>query len=242
MNKFQIIVPFYNVEKWITNCIKSIQGQEYKNYSVTLINDCSTDNTIEVVNKLIKNNDKFKLIHTRENGGALNSTFTGILTADPEDEDDWFAQKKSLDIVNEAYSENNCLITYGSYVTYPDKDRGKFSRQIPKWVIEKKLFRKNPWMSSHLRTFKYKLWKAIKKSDVINKEGKIYSMAGDLPVIFPMLEMAEERSYFIDDIVHVYNRANPLNEDKVNHALQLSIEREVREKEVYSRLEEIKND
>jgi len=250
VNKFHIIVPFYNVEKWITNCIKSIQGQKYKNYSVTLVNDCSTDNTVEIINELVKKDDRFKLIHTKENGGALNSTFTGILTANPDDEDiiivldgdDWFAQKKSLDIVSDAYNETGCLVTYGSYITFPKKERGKFSRQIPDWVLEKKLFRQNPWMSSHLRTFKFKLWDAIKKKDILNQEGKIYAMAGDLPVIFPMLEMAEERSHFINDIVHVYNRANPLNEDKVNHALQLSIEKEVREKEVYPRFEEIKND
>ena len=61
-------------------------------------------------------------------------------------------------------------------------------------------------------------------------------MAGDLPVMFPMLEMAEERSAFIEEIVHVYNRDNPLNEDKVNHGLQNSIALEVRNKPKYPRL------
>ena len=56
--------------------------------------------------------------------------------------------------------------------------------------------------------------------------------------LFPMLEMAEERAYFIEDIIHVYNRDNPLNEDKVNHELQLSIEATVRGKKVYDRLED----
>lgn len=250
MNKFHIIVPLYNVKEWITNCIKSIQGQEYKNYSVVLINDCSTDNSAEIINNLIEKDDRFKLIQTKENGGALNSTYTGILEAQPDDEDivivldgdDWFAQKNSLDIVNEAYNKTDCLMTYGSYVTYPAKERGKFAKKIPDWIVKQKSFRKNPFMSSHLRTFKFKLWKAIKKEDISNKEGKIYSMAGDLPVVFPMLEMAEERSHFIKDIIHVYNRANPLNEDKVNHSLQLSIEQEVRNKKVYPRFQDAKND
>jgi glycosyltransferase involved in cell wall biosynthesis len=250
MNKFHIVVPFYNVEQWISNCIKSIKGQDYKNYSVTLVNDCSTDKTVEIINNLISEDDRFKLINTKENGGALNSTYTGINDASPLDEDiiivldgdDWFSSRKTLDIVNDAYNDHNCLITYGSYVTYPDKDRGKFSRQIPDWIVKDKMFRQNPWMSSHLRTFKAKLWNAIKKEDITGKDGKIYSMAGDLPVVFPMLEMAEERSYFIEDIVHVYNRANPLNEDKVNHQLQLSIEQEVRRKKTYPRFEEVIDD
>ena len=95
-------------------------------------------------------------------------------------------------------------------------------------------------MTSHLRTFKYILWRHVKEQDFLNSEGKVYSMAGDLPVMFPMLEMAEERSRFIEEIIHVYNRNNPLNEDKVNHPLQLSIEAEVRNKPRYPRLEETK--
>ena len=54
-----------------------------------------------------------------------------------------------------------------------------------------------------------------------------------------MLEMAEERSFFIEDILYVYNRTNPLNEDKINNELQLSIEDEVRSKPIYPRLEKI---
>ena len=71
----------------------------------------------------------------------------------------------------------------------------------------------------------------------LDKNGKIYSMAGDLPVMFPMLEMAEERSRYIDKILYIYNRSNPLNEDKIDNALQLAIEAEVRGKRVYPRLE-----
>ena len=94
-------------------------------------------------------------------------------------------------------------------------------------------------MTSHLRTFKYKLWKNVRREDVLDSSGKIYAMAGDMPVMYPMLEMAEERSHFIEDILYIYNRTNPLNEDKINHRLQLEIEWKVRNKPVYPRLEEM---
>ena len=64
-------------------------------------------------------------------------------------------------------------------------------------------------------------------------------MAGDLPVMFPMLEMSGDRSHYIDKILHIYNRTNPSNEDKVNHQLQLAIEREVRLKKKYDVLGDI---
>jgi glycosyltransferase involved in cell wall biosynthesis len=250
---FNIIVPFYNAEPWISRCLKTIKAQDYDNYRVFIVNDCSTDNSNLAIEKEIKDNEKFSLIVKEENGGALSSTFTGIEYAKPNDEDvilvldgdDWFASKDVLRILDNVYSKNDCLMTYGSYIEYPPQKkgdyvrRGKFSRKLPDSVIAEKSFRAAEWMTSHLRTFKYKLWKNVRREDVLDSSGKIYAMAGDMPVMYPMLEMAEERSHFIEDILYIYNRTNPLNEDKINHRLQLEIEWKVRNKPVYPRLEEM---
>ena len=249
MTFFNIVVPFYNVDKWISNCIKSIKAQDYKDFRVVLVNDCSTDNTVATINNIISEDDRFELVHTKKNGGALNSTCIGIEHLKPRDEDviivldgdDWFSKKDVLKILDKTYKDSGCLMTYGSYAEWPAGERGKFSRELPDNVIKHKLFRQSQWMTSHLRTFKCRLWKNVKREDILDENGEIYAMAGDLPVIFPMLEMAEERSQYIEDILHVYNRSNPLNEDKVDHPLQLSIEREIRSKPVYARLEEIEN-
>ncbi len=247
MTFFNIIIPLYNVEKWISRCLKTVKAQDYKNYRVAIVNDCSTDDSAATIEKEIEGDDRFSLITTEKNGGALNSTFAGIEHLQPNDEDvvlvldgdDWFARKDVLTILDNTYSNNDCLMTYGSYIEFPSNVRGKFSRQLPENVVKKKLFRSTPWMTSHIRTFKYKLWKSVRREDVLGSDGEIYRMAGDLPVMFPMLEMAEERSLYIKDILYVYNRTNPLNEDKVNHNLQLSIEDEVRRKMVYPRLEDM---
>lgn len=244
--RFNIIVPLYNAESWIARNIKTIRAQKYDNYRVVVVNDASTDNSKEKIEEAIKNLDNFSLINKEENGGALNSVNTGIDSFDLEnddviivlDGDDWFARPNVLQILNKTYSENDCLMTYGSYIEYPSGLRGKFSVKVPEDVVKSKTYRQSQWMTSHLRTFKYKLWKNIIKEDILDENGDIYRMAGDLPVMFPMLEMAEERAYFIEDIIHVYNRDNPLNEDKVNHELQLSIEATVRGKKVYDRLED----
>ena len=246
-NLFHIVIPFFNVEKWISRCIQSIKEQNYQNYKAVLVNDMSTDNTVSAIKSEIKDNDKFSLIHTSKNAGALNSTICGVNYAKPNDNDviivldgdDWFANKNSLDIVNNAYTTTKCLMTYGSYTEYPRRilrRRGRFAKQLPSNIIQEKKFRQYKWVTSHLRTFKYVLWRNIKREDLLDSTGKIYAMAGELPVMFPMLEMAEERSHFIKDIIHVYNRSNPLSEDKVNHDLALAIEAEIRNKAVYPRL------
>ena len=70
-----------------------------------------------------------------------------------------------------------------------------------------------------------------------NSDDKFYPKCGDLPVIFPMLEMSGQRAHYIERIMHIYNRTNPANEDKVNHQLQLSIESEIRKKPKYDLIE-----
>ena len=153
------------------------------------------------------------------------------------DGDDWFPDADTLSYLNETYEIEQCWMTYGSYVEYPAKVRGKFNKPLPEQVIENQLYRQAEWMTSHLRTCKYKLWKRIKDEDMRNKDGKYYPMCGDLPVVFPMLEMSGKRAHYIERIMHVYNRTNPANEDKVNHQLQLSIESEIRQKPKYDLIE-----
>ena len=60
-NKFIIIVPFYNVEKWIKTTIQSIKNQTYQNFEVYFSDDCSSDNSKNLIKPFIDNN-KFFLI------------------------------------------------------------------------------------------------------------------------------------------------------------------------------------
>tara|TARA_R100000008_G_scaffold18646_1_gene9473 strand:+ start:2830 stop:3591 length:762 start_codon:yes stop_codon:yes gene_type:complete len=251
MNKihFKIIVPFYNVEKWIKICIKSVKRQKYRNFQCILVDDHSTDNTTSIIEKEIEKEENFTLIKSpeRTNAGALASIYHGTEHSNPNPEDviiildgdDWFINEGVLQKLCDIYTEKQCWMTYGSYMEFPLGRRGKFSKQIPKEVVEKRTFRENEWMSSHLRTYKYKLWRLIKKEDLCISEGKFYPMAADLPTMIPMLEMAGARSCFVEDMLLVYNRTNPNNEDKVNHSLQLSIEKEIRSKKRYPLLEHL---
>ena len=93
-------------------------------------------------------------------------------------------------------------------------------------------------MTSHMRTFKYKLWNNIDKQDIKDEDGAFYKRAGDLPATFCMLELAGERISFIEDILYVYNRSNPLNEDKIDHREQLLAEKRIRSSRVYETLRE----
>ena len=240
-NHFIVIVPFYNVSKWIQYNIASIMKQTYVNFDCYLIDDLSTDNTCELIDNMIVGDNRFHLIKNKIKKLALRNIFDAIEFANtnPEDiivtldGDDWLYSKDVLEHLNNVYNEKDCWLTYGSYAEFPSGNRGKFARQIPQQIVEQKLFRKAPWCSSHLRTFKHHLWKKIKHKDLLDTDGNFYKMTWDLSFMFPMLEMANTRSFFIEKLLYVYNLDNPYNDHKVDNSYQLKLEAEIRNKEVY---------
>ena len=240
---FKIIVPLYNVENWIDKCVKSIKLQNYDNYECFLIDDISTDKTSEIIKNLISDDERFHYIENKEKKYALKNIYEAIALSgnNPEDVivtldgDDWLATKKSLTVLDQKYRNHNCYITYGSYIEYPSMKRGPFCREIPFDIIKNNSYRRHMWVSSHLRTFKRHLWNKINKSDLLDEEGNFYRMTWDMAFMFPMLEMAGTLSLHIPDILYAYNRQNPLNDDKVNHKLQLHTESIIRNKNPYQK-------
>lgn len=75
-----IVLPAYNVEKFIGEAIKSIQEQTCKNWEAIIVNDGSTDNSVRVINKLIEGDSRFRLIN-QTNGGVAKARNAGISAA-----------------------------------------------------------------------------------------------------------------------------------------------------------------
>lgn len=65
-----IIMPTYNCGKFITETIKSIQAQTYRNWEIQIVDDCSTDNTSEIVAKLMEDDPRIKYFVLETNSGA----------------------------------------------------------------------------------------------------------------------------------------------------------------------------
>ena len=91
-----IIVPVYNVEKYLEQCLDSIIGQTYKNLEIILVDDGSTDSSGEICDRYAQQDKRIKVIH-RENGGvcAARNTALEAVTGDYigfVDPDDWCAE------------------------------------------------------------------------------------------------------------------------------------------------------
>lgn len=74
---FSIIIPIYNVEKYLSECIESVIKQKFDDYEVILVDDGSTDNSGQIADKYAAVNDKIRIIH-QNNGGLSAARNTGL--------------------------------------------------------------------------------------------------------------------------------------------------------------------
>ena len=72
-DKVSIITPSWNSEKYIVDTIKSVQNQIYKNWEMIIVDDCSTDHTVDIIEAIAKEDPRIKLIKQPVNGGAAKA-------------------------------------------------------------------------------------------------------------------------------------------------------------------------
>lgn len=82
--KFSIIVPCYNVEEYVEECIASLKAQTFSDFEVVLVDDCSSDATVDLVSSAIEHDDRFSLIRRSENGGLSVARNVGLSQAKGE--------------------------------------------------------------------------------------------------------------------------------------------------------------
>ena len=78
-----VIVPVYNIEKYIERCVRSICVQTYKNLEILLVDDGSTDGSGEICERLAKEDERIRVFH-KENGGSSSARNLGIREAKGE--------------------------------------------------------------------------------------------------------------------------------------------------------------
>ena len=236
--RFNIIIPVFNAEKYIEKCLTSIIKQSYKNYQVKVIDDCSTDNSYELALEICNSYENFDISKNPRRLGALNN-INKLLSLNVEtpsktidiliDGDDYLYSGDVLDILYEKYINTNCLITYGSHLS----SKGIQGKKYPRLIRNLNLYRKYFWYASHLKTFRHDLWLSINKSDLLTHNGNYFSVASDLAIMFPMLEMAGDRQEFIKEVLYVYNDKNPISDHNIRRKEQILAAKEIREKKRY---------
>lgn len=244
--KFVVVIPSYNNEKWCLWNINSVLNQNYDNFEVIYINDCSTDKTLEIVQNYVDHHekkDKVKIINRKNRCGSLNNVYDAVHMCDHSkvivtvDGDDALVNKNVLSYLDSIYQDKNIWLTYGQHITKPGNIIGSnVCRRYPNWVLRQNAFRSYPWVTSQLRTFYVWLFKKIEKKDLLIN-GKFFDSAGDAAIIYPMLEMSSNNHIkFIDKVLYIYNVANPINDFRLDINKQLQYDKILKKRMSYDPL------
>ena len=174
MEKISVLVPVYNAEKYIEKCIKSIINQTYKNIEIILIDDESKDDSLNIMKKMQKQDDRIKIISIKNQGVAdarnkalENSTGTFVTFVDSDDtiDNDYLEVLYSnLEKYNADIAVINCKNVIEETGKVLHKDFGiKKIKEYNNVEAVKDLFyynflRHSPWG----KLYKKKVWENIK--------------------------------------------------------------------------------
>jgi glycosyltransferase involved in cell wall biosynthesis len=241
--KIIVMTTLYNAEKYIGRCIESVKSQTYRNFKMIIVDDLSTDNSSTIVKELIKDDDRFVFVSNVVKRYMPGNYYHSLQLQFVKDEDivvnldgdDWFSDSDVLSRVFSYYFRTNYLMSFGQFVHYHSE--GNYSPGFTRRPNSFINIRQQAWTTSHLRTFKAKVFKAIKEEDLIGPTGNYWETTGDLAIIFPMIEMVDEENiYFTNDINLIYNVETSLNDYKVDGTKQNFYADLIRSKEPYKRI------
>jgi glycosyltransferase involved in cell wall biosynthesis len=252
--EFLVVIPSFNNNKtdtsgknWIERNLESVFIQTNTNWTLCYINDCSKDGTGEIAEHYAAQRgmlQKCTFIHNPVNHGALANLYHVISQCPPHkvivllDGDDELFNNQVLKVVANEYHHHDAWMTYGSYIRSPGGERG-IGASIPSKVMKHRLFRKYKFVTSHLRTFKAKLFQNIEKKDLIH-QGKFFGGGWDLIILFPMLEMASQGHVrYIHRILYKWTCVNPLSDCRIHSAEQGLANRWVRAQKPYPALNQL---
>lgn len=196
--------------------------------------DAPTDNSYEIAKKY--ESDKVKIFLQKEHLGLTRNMVKVIELAKPEDEDvtvvcdaDDYLFPNALDELNRAYRDRDVLVTYGSFMLKCYKKKSRICRPYPKGAN----VRKYKWRATHLKSFKYKVFKQIPK-EYFQHKGEWIPAASDVALMIPLMERAGlNRCKHIRKVLYFYNNSNKYS---VNRGTQKKWERVVRAKKPLKKL------
>lgn len=199
--KVSVIIPIYNVEKYLSECVESVINQTLKEIEIILIDDGSTDTSPSICDKYQKKDSRIKVIH-KSNGGLSNARNTGLKLAQGEyisfvDADDWIASEMLSKMYLKAKQEHSDVTICNLSIAKNKKIKPtQYWPQINEHIIYK------DEIYSHLFLHPSYVVNKIYKRTFLEKN-KLYFLQGyiyeDVPFSTQVLLLTNHISYCLDN-------------------------------------------
>jgi len=206
MINLSIIIPVYNAEQTIENCINSILNQTYRDYEIICINDGSTDKSLSILKDMQQKNDNI-VIYNQENSGVSIARNNGVKYSRGTyvmfiDNDDYLDSKDCLDKYMSKVLNDDLDILIGSYIRKDQNKKIIFKQRINVNSSWSKYLEVTPWARVFRRKFLVDnkiSFKSMKIGEDIYFNFKCYSLTNKIGYI---------KNY---DYVWFYNTASVSN-------------------------------
>lgn len=215
MAKISVVVPVYNVEKYLKECIDSIINQTLEDIEIICVNDGSTDSSLEILNDYAKKDSRIIVINKSNSGyghtmnmglNAATGEYVGIIESDD------FADKNMFEDLYKLAKEYDADIVKGDWYNYWSKN--KFARKNNRISSAKALKLTNSKQDKSLLRINPSVWSAIYKKEFLNKynirfletPGASYQ---DLAFSFKVFALAEK--VILTDKAYLYYRQDNMN-------------------------------
>lgn len=149
MIEVSIITPCFNSSKTIFFTLRSLQNQTFKDFEVIVIDDCSTDDSLQIINSFVSNDSRFKVFSRKKNCGVVSARNLGIKKAKGRfiaflDSDDVW-KNKFLELSLRVHKNNKPGITHAPYYRFYFKNQKFYGQKYypPSIVSVKNILRRN---------------------------------------------------------------------------------------------------
>ena len=209
-----VIVPVYNTEKYLVECVESLRKQTYSNIEIILVDDGSTDASIEICDEFAEKDSRVKVFHKKNEGVAVARNF-GIQQSNGQyvvivDSDD-VAVDRMIEVLYTQIKENDADIAVGNYYIYDETD-GNFYYYIidDDYCVEvlssQELIDRQAgawqWNSSAFIVTVAKLYKRDLFEDVSFTHGRRFDDEASTHRLF----LRSKKTVFINDNLYLYRR------------------------------------
>lgn len=223
MNKISVIIPVYNAKDYLERCLESVCNQTLKDIEIICVDDCSTDNSLEILHCYAKKYSNMKVLDCKTNGGESKARNIGLENATGEyfafvDNDDTI----DLDFYEKLYTkakETNADIIKGNAHVFNYDGKEIFDNQNQKVKDNNsKLFFAWYWWTAIYSS------KLIKDNNIKLLEG--YPLGGDVLFLNQALVLANKLALVDDTFYNYYRREDSgdsrvLSLDKIKSVLEI---------------------
>jgi glycosyltransferase involved in cell wall biosynthesis len=204
-----VVVPVYNVEKYLKKCIQTIIKQTHENIEIICIDDGSTDQSGKILDELAANEPRIKAIH-QQNSGTMQVRSRAIAEAKGEyiafiDSDDYVAPRM-LEILLEGIQKNGAQIAVGGFEIVDDEGK-RLSAVMPTCkTLDKTDALKELLIEDYRVSGLYPLWNKLYKKElfeVYKPSAHINTLGEDQYMNLVFIDAAQ-KIYFTDEICYSY--------------------------------------